>query len=184
MIVALDVAYAKSAATARAAAVVFERWEDAAPVARYTAEIVDVEPYVPGEFYRRELPCLLAVLHKVHEPLQALVIDGFVALGDQPGLGMHLWRATGEKYSVIGVAKTPFRGTAGIRVSRGRSRLPLHVTSAGIAPHDAAQCILRMHGRYRIPTLLKMVDRLAAKGTAQGRTSPSRGKPVADADAQ
>ena len=32
---------------------------------KHTAIIHDVKPYVPGEFFRRELPCLLEVLRAV-----------------------------------------------------------------------------------------------------------------------
>ena len=50
---------------------------------------------IPGEFYRRELPGLLAVLEKIEQPIDVMVIDGYVDLApDRPGLGRHLWSAT------------------------------------------------------------------------------------------
>jgi deoxyribonuclease V len=51
----------------------------------------------------------LAVLGKVRKPLDQIIVDGFVSLGDKPGLGMHLWEALGRRVAVIGVAKSHFR---------------------------------------------------------------------------
>ena len=78
MIAALDVHYDDSRSRATGAAVLFDLWEDAAPAAEFTAIVENVSPYVPGEFFRRELPCVLAVLGKIQSPLDALVIDGYV----------------------------------------------------------------------------------------------------------
>ena len=97
MIAALDVRYDEDALTGQGAAVVFEQWDDAVPLAEYTATFNGIEPYVPGQFFKRELPCLLAVLEKVREPLDQIIVDGFVSLGDRPGLGMHLWEALDRK---------------------------------------------------------------------------------------
>jgi deoxyribonuclease V len=63
---------------------------------------------------------------------------------------------------VIGVAKTPFRGdTWSTPVLRGQSKNQLHVTSVGIDSSQAAARVAAMHGEHRIPTLLKLADRLA-----------------------
>ena len=93
MIAALDVRYDEDALTGEGAAVVFERWDNAVPLAEYTAAFNGVEPYVSGQFFKRELPCLLAVLEKVREPVDHIIVDGFVSLGNKPGLGLHLWKA-------------------------------------------------------------------------------------------
>jgi deoxyribonuclease V len=163
MIAALDVHYDEStlAATAAAAAVVFRQWEDAEPVAQYAARCTGIEPYVPGQFFKRELPCLLAVLEKVREPLDFIVIDGYVSLGAQPGLGMHLWEALQRAMPVIGVAKTRFVSADPLEVTRGQSDSPLFVTAIGVEAATVAENIARMHGPFRIPTLLKRVDQLA-----------------------
>ena len=60
MIAFLDVDYREVGAVA--AAVLAYDWTDSVPTAEITAFIPDVEEYVPGEFYRRELPCLQAAL--------------------------------------------------------------------------------------------------------------------------
>jgi deoxyribonuclease V len=161
MIVALDVCYDESAAVGAVAAVVFQRWEDAAPFKEYSSLVSNVAPYVPGEFYRRELPCLLAVLNTIVEPVDFTVVDSYVQLGGKPGLGEHLFNALQQRTPIIGVAKTQFHDAVATEVRRGVSKVPLYITAAGMSCVDAANHIREMHGEHRIPTLLKRVDRLA-----------------------
>jgi deoxyribonuclease V len=143
-----------------ASAVVFERWDDAVPLAEYTGVFNDIDPYVPSQFFKRELPSLLAVLGNVRESLDQIVVDGFVSLGDKPGMGIHLGDALGKKVAVIGVVKSHFRFATPVEVLRGSSKRPLYVTAVGIDPTAAAEAIQKMHGANRIPTLLKRVDQL------------------------
>ena len=56
MIAILDVDYRDEKAVA--ACVIANDWTDAQPAAEFVETILHVEPYVPGEFYCRELPCL------------------------------------------------------------------------------------------------------------------------------
>lgn len=161
MIAVLDVQYDEVKQTATAAAVVFEKWEDAVPTAEYKALCNGIQPYEPGEFFKRELPCLLAVLDKVKEPLSLIVIDGYVSLGEKPGLGMRLWEALGKKLPVMGVAKTRFHSADATEIVRGDSKTPLFVTGVGIDPATATENIRSMHGPFRIPTMLKHADQLA-----------------------
>jgi deoxyribonuclease V len=122
-----------------------------------------VAPYEPGQFYRRELPCLLAVLGKIPDAVEAIVVDGYVWLADEqtPGLGGHLFQALGGTIPVIGVAKTQFRSArASQAVLRGGSQRPLYITAAGMSREAAAHHIQAMHGPHRIPTLLKRVDQI------------------------
>lgn len=164
MFAALDVHYNEATHSGTAAAVVFEQWNDAVPVAEYTVSCRRVAAYVPGEFFKRELPCLLAVLEKVRQPLSAIVVDGYVTLGSRAGLGLCLWEALGQRVPVIGVAKSRFRGADAVEVRRGRSKTPLYVTAAGIDPTQAAANVTRMAGAFRAPTILKRADRLARGG--------------------
>jgi deoxyribonuclease V len=164
MLACVDVDYRDHEAVA--ACVLFRAWGDAAGAAEEVEHIAPVEPYQPGQFYRRELPCLLAVLGKVPRPLEAVVIDGYVWLGDEtsPGLGGHLYTALGRAVAVIGVAKTRFAGVSVARpVLRGGSRRPLWITAAGLDPDTAARHVAGMHGPFRIPTLLKRVDQLCRR---------------------
>jgi deoxyribonuclease V len=161
MIAAVDVDYRDREALA--ACVLFHHWTDASSCAELTERISPVEDYQPGQFYRRELPCLLAVLNKSPDPLDLVVVDGYVWLTDEthPGLGAHLYQALGRTIPVIGVAKTRFHSaTAARAVLRGGSQRPLYVSAVGIDLDPACQAIARMHGPHRVPTLLKAVDQL------------------------
>ena len=145
---------------ARAACAVLADWGDARALAEYAVPIADPAPYVPGAFYTRELPALLAVLAAVREPIDVVVVDGHVWLdAGRPGLGAHLHAAIG--LPVIGVAKRRYAGATPIEVRRGGSAVPLHVTAVGVDPGEAAAAIARMHGAHRLPTMLVRVDHLA-----------------------
>jgi deoxyribonuclease V len=125
--------------------------------------IDEVEAYVPGQFFRRELPCLLAVLEAVKVRPEFVVIDGYVWLADvhEPGLGAYLFEALNCEVAVIGVAKTKFRrARLAQEIRRGRSTAPLYISAAGVDLTLAAEHIWKMHGPYRIPTLLRRVDQL------------------------
>ncbi len=161
MLACLDAAYTDDRAFA--ACVVFEGWQDSSPRTELVRECGAPEPYRSGELYRRELPCLLAVLGALPERPSVLLVDGLVWLSADgaPGLGGHLWAALGRTSIVIGVAKRPHPGAVAVPVLRGRSRQPLFVSAAGAEPAWAAARIAEMHGPFRIPTLLKRADRLA-----------------------
>ncbi len=123
-----------------------------------------VAPYQPGEFYRRELPPLRAILADAGH-LDLLIIDGYVTLDPdgRPGLGAYAHAEFG--IPVIGVAKTSFATAVhAIPVMRGNSTRPLYVTAAGIPPRDAAELVRTMTGKYRLPDALRRVDTLARKG--------------------
>jgi deoxyribonuclease V len=158
----VDVDYRTDEAVA--ACVLFRDWPDEAAAGQLVERVVGIEPYVPGEFYKRELPCLLAVLNRVEDPLDLVVIDGYVWLGDEarPGLGARLYEALGRRVPVIGVAKTRFRSaTRSVELRRGEhATRPLFVTAAGLDVNEAAERVRRMHGAFRVPTLLRQVDAL------------------------
>ena len=145
--------------------------------------------YQPGSFYLRELPLLAAAL--VDYGLQvnsdraavrsrggpppgapvvpsptAIIIDGYVTLNAEgrPGLGKYLYGALGGSVPVVGVAKNYFRDTHAERVLRGGSSKPLFVTALGMDAAEAAGCIHKLAGPYRIPELLKTADQLARRG--------------------
>jgi deoxyribonuclease V len=147
-----------------AACVLFRNWADPAPAGQIVRLVRGVQAYVPGEFYRRELPCLLAVLAEVPEPVELVVIDGYVWLADEgrPGLGAHLFEALGCGVPVVGVAKTRFAGARlAVPLTRGEGvTRPLFITAAGMDVGEAALAVGRMHGPYRLPTLIKAVDTL------------------------
>jgi deoxyribonuclease V len=162
LFVALDVDYRDPGAVA--AGVWFRGWSAPEVEAEIVTRLAEVASYQPGEFYRRELPCLLAVLER-GPTAEVIVVDGYVWLGPgRPGLGAHLFEALGGRTVVIGVAKTRFAGATGaVPVYRGESRSPLYVTAEGAGVTEAAGWIARMAGPYRVPEMLKRVDQLARK---------------------
>src|SRR5262245_33467825 len=167
MIAVLDAHYTDG--SSKVAAVVIERWEAENPVAEHIIKQSSIQPYVPGEFYKRELPGLLAVLNRIQGTPETILIDGYVWLGDSPGLGARLWDALAKKSAVVGIAKTPFRSTNAIKVFRGQSKTPLFVPAVGVDIHEAADNVVRMAGAFRLPTMLRRVDQLA-----RGHQLPSK----------
>jgi len=119
--------------------------------------------YVPGEFYRREMPILCDCIDQLASKLDCIVVDGYVWLAsERPGLGAHLFDHYQGRYMVIGIAKKQFQGNdLAIEVLRGKSERPLYVTSQGIEPGEAAALVGQMEGTYRIPAMHKLADSLS-----------------------
>ena len=90
MILAIDVAYIDN--SAQVAGVVFESWASSAVLNHYLITINPIADYELCLFYKRELPCILTLLYLVKEPIDMIVIDGYVYLGAEQtaGLGQHL----------------------------------------------------------------------------------------------
>lgn len=160
MLACVDVDYRDDVTVA--ACVLFRDWAESSEAAHHVDRGPPAAAYEPGQFYRRELPHLLRVLALVPERLEAIVVDGYVWLGqDKPGLGAHLYEALGRAVPVIGVAKTSFHSSdVALPVLRGQSQRPLFVSAVGLATATAAEHVQRMHGPSRLPTLLGRVDRL------------------------
>ena len=154
---------------AKAALVVCGDSTFSAIASEHVIDIAQTEPYEPGEFYKRELPCIQAVL-ALSPPLNLLVIDGYATLDPEgrPGLGARAAEAL--DIPVIGMAKTRFRtATHAVEVIRGAATRPLYVTTAGgIDIAEAAQIVAAMAGPHRLPGVLARVDDLA-----RGRSQPS-----------
>ncbi|KQZ42658.1 endonuclease V [Duganella sp. Root1480D1] len=159
MLLAVDVQYRDDCGFA--AGVLFQDWLSERPLRTVSARVDGIGEYVPGEFYKRELPCILKLLEGVDEQIDCIVIDGFVFLDDEarPGLGKHLFDALAGRYPIVGVAKTSFAGIGKqYEVLRGDSKRPLYVTTAGYDLVAAKRHIAAMHGEHRMPTVLKLVD--------------------------
>lgn len=146
-----------------AAGIVFVPFPQERALAQYRLNVAAPAAYVPGQFYRRELPCLLHLYFRIGETLDLIIIDGYVWLATgKKGLGAHLFSALGAKIPVIGVAKTYYHGCDCCRpVLRGQSQKPLYVSSVGLDLAAASEIIEHLGGRYRIPDMLKKVDRLS-----------------------
>jgi len=163
MIAAIDIHYKET--YAKAVCVVFN-WEDETPQHIYTDIITEVEPYISGEFYKRELPCILKVLEQVSlDTLEAIILDGhvFVHNDHKYGLGGYVWEALDKKIPIIGIAKKSFIHTEKVAtpIKRGTSESPLFVSCIGIDKETVLEKIQLLHGPHRMPTILKLVDSIS-----------------------
>jgi deoxyribonuclease V len=163
MILAIDVHY--KATGAKAVGALIHHWEDAVAQQYIIRYIDEVSAYVPGAFYKRELPCILEICKDVDlRSLDCIIIDGFVVLDDsgKPGLGAYVYDSIQQQAPVIGVAKTNFHQNEQhvVPVLRGASANPLYVTAVGTDVQQAAEHIKNMHGEFRLPTVLKELDRI------------------------
>lgn len=161
MLLAIDVYYIEN--SAKAVGVLFNDWQDASPSDILVAYKHDVAPYQAGQFYQRELPCIIELLKQVDlSTLSAIIVDGYVYLDNDGkiGLGGYLYQHLEQQVPVIGVAKQAFNGNTKYvaEVLRGDSQKPLYVTAVGLPLQDCAEDVRRMHGKYRMPTLLTLLD--------------------------
>lgn len=162
MYLALDVHYKTNHAKTVG---VFFNLEDKEPRRVIITYSLEVNDYIPGQFYKRELPCLLEAITKVDlNTIKVIVVDGHVYVdnGLAPGLGTHLYNALNKKIPVIGVAKKAFLTNAQtvLPLLRGTSKTPLYISAIGMELSEAVKGISSMHGEYRMPTILKTLDRL------------------------
>ena len=79
MILAVDVDYRE--ARARVAGILFREWGDAQAVTELVVECEVTDDYRPGAFFRRELPCIEHLLREIRQPIDCIVVDGYVYLG-------------------------------------------------------------------------------------------------------
>ncbi len=161
MKLAFDVHYKEE--RAKTVCAVFDKWEDETAKSFIIKYLSEVEEYIPGQFYKRELPCIMTVLDDLDlSEVDTIIIDGFVVLDDagKPGLGHYLYEKLNCKIPIIGVAKTGFHNNVKNvkQVLRGDSKKPLYVTAAGMDVHEAAMHIQEMSGDYRMPDILREVD--------------------------
>jgi len=161
MIYAFDTYYVDD--IAKTVCVGFKNWQAVNSDIVYEESLPVANDYQSGEFYKRELPCIMSLIGQI--PLMdddVLVVDGYVTLGadGRLGLGGHLYKSLDERYAVVGVAKNEFAAQDDARrmVLRGNSQKPLFVTTLGIGVDEVATYIQTMQGDYRIPTLLKLLD--------------------------
>jgi deoxyribonuclease V len=152
------------------AAVAFDDWAAFEGTKNYSLRIEHVEKPAKGELDLRELPWLVQLINANGLQPEVIVLDGFVHLDAQetPGLGRRLHDTLGGRTAVIGVSKTVFKGTDTpdqFCIFREDETPALVITSAGIDLGAAKARVRMMHGRKRVPTLMKLAARVA-KGNA------------------
>ena len=175
MILALDSYYKND--VCNTSLVVFENINSSEPIYTNTIYTKVTSDYIPGEFYKRELPGIIKILEKLKDEhtniwnnIKIIITDSFVTLkhgcDEWKGLGGYLkeyLKSIKEDKIIYGVAKSDFCDSHLIShaVFRGESSKPLYVQSASGEHTGVAFMIKNMHGQYRIPTMLKLVDQLS-----------------------
>lgn len=147
-----------------AAAVGFEAWDAAEATKTYRSRIVHAETVERGQPDLRAVHCVMQLLVEHRLAPELLLIEGFVHLdaADRPGVGQHLFQALGGKVPVVGVSKKGLVGLpAQCEVMREDEAPPLFITSIGVDIGAAKARVRSMHGRKRVPTLMKLAARLA-----------------------
>lgn len=163
MIYAFDTYYYED--FAKTVCIAFEDWFSDVEKEIFAEKTKITSDYESGAFYKRELPCILSLLAKIklHEN-DIIIVDGFVTLNNdgKMGLGGYLFEALDQKIPIIGIAKNDFSAPDDKRrtVLRGESKTPLYLTAMGIDVDEIKIKLEKMHGNYRIPTLLKKLDQL------------------------
>lgn len=162
MKLAIDVYYYEN--KAKTVGILFKDWRDNLEEKIILSHCQDIMPYESGNFFKRELPCIINLLDKIDlNEITEIIIDGYVHLDERgkPGLGLHLYDYLAKHKIVIGVAKSSFHSNENQyvkKIFRGQSKKPLFITSAGLSLDIAADNIKCMHGQFRIPTLLSRLD--------------------------
>ncbi|HKX85698.1 MAG TPA: endonuclease V [Flavobacterium sp.] len=161
MLVAVDVHYKES--YAKTVLLLFENWQSEVPLDVIEVTIDQVADYIPGAFYKREMPCITEALKKIDlKQVTLLIIDGYIYVDNEGGYGLggHLYAALEGKIPVAGVAKTKFQANQETvtEVFRGESKNPLYVSAIGVDKEWVAEQVQGMHGEFRLPYLLKLMD--------------------------
>ena len=151
--------------TARVAAVSFDDWGALEGTKNYALSVAHVEKPAKGELDLRALPWLIQLLEANRLQPEVIVLEGFVHLDAQetPALGRRLHDTLGGRSGVIGVSKSTFNGDTPDQfcIFREDETPPLVITCAGIDLGAAKARIRAMHGRKRVPTLMKLAARIA-----------------------
>lgn len=152
---------------AMAAAVAFDEWDAPEAYRTFTSRVAQVDKPARGKPDLRGLPCLVQLLREHALEPDVIVIDGPVHLdvAETPGLGRTLFDALGGRTAIIGVSTKSMPGMpAQFELFREEEARPLIVTCVGIDLGAAKVRIRAMHGKRSIPTLLKLVARIARGG--------------------
>lgn len=179
MILLLDVHYDEVNNSAHIAGIITDDWISDKIISIYEIDKNGIDcAYIPGQFYKREMPCLIELWNSLSEydksNIDTIIVDGFYDIWNgSKGLGHHFkdWlTANGYNKEVVGIAKNPCRETNKFTLpvyrteesKTSKCRSALWVNGSKME-NDYQSKVLSMHGKYRIPTLIKAVDKLSRK---------------------
>jgi len=149
------------------AAVAFDEWDAAEASRTFTSRVAPVGSPVRGARGAAELAGVLQLLREHALEPELIVIDGPVHLdaAEKPAWGRQLFDALGGRSAVIGISTRTMPGLPQqFEVWREEEARPLIVTCIGIDLGAAKVRVRTMHGRRRVPTLMKLAARLARGG--------------------
>lgn len=149
------------------AAVAFDEWDASEASRTFACRVSPVDPLVRGPRGAAELAAVLQLLREHTLEPEVIVIDGPVHLdaAETPGWGRQLFDALGGRSAVIGISMRALPGLpTQFEVWRDDEARPLTVTCIGLDLGAAKARVRTMHGRRRVPTLMKLAGRLARSG--------------------
>ncbi|MBU6261290.1 MAG: endonuclease V [Burkholderiales bacterium] len=150
-------------------AVAFDEWDAAEASRTFTSRVAPIDPPAPSPRGAAELAGVLQLLREHALEPELIVIDGPVHLdaAETPAWGRHLFDALGGRSAVVGISTRSMPSLpAQFEVWRDEEARPLIVTCIGIDLGAAKVRVRAMHGRKRVPTLMKLAARLARGGAA------------------
>lgn len=165
----IDGYYKEQENIGKVSGIIFKDWKDREPIDKISVIIDNFGSYVPGEFYKRELPGVMKLLERIDlNNFDTIILDSHVWLWNEeespskpkPGLGAHLYEKLNRRdINIIGIAKSYYRDNNlhTFHCTRGNSKNPLYVDSINLK-EDYSEVIRTMHGDFRIPYLIKLAD--------------------------
>ena len=144
------------------AGVLFTRWNSGRAESVLSVKVENTESFIGGEIFGRELKVVNALLSQCKSKLDYIVLDGLVFSDghSEAGLGKYIYDQLEEKVVVIGVSNKLVKGLPEeCGLCRGDSGTPLYVTAVSVGLSQAKELITSMHGKFRMPTLLKLAEK-------------------------
>ncbi|MDZ5460919.1 endonuclease V [Azohydromonas lata] len=151
-----------------AAGVAFDEWDAPEASRTFTSRVAHIDKPLRAELDLRALPCLMLLLQEHALRPDVILMDAPVHLdaSETPGLGLKLYEALGGRLAIIGVSTRSMPGMpAQFEVFREEEARPVIVTSVGVDIGAAKTRVRAMHGKRRIPTLLKLAARIARESS-------------------
>lgn len=141
----------------------FKEWSDESFLKKTSRTVDNVNEYTSGEFYKRELPCIMKFIEEIPiEEIELIIIDGYIYLDNErkKGLGAYLYESLNSKIPIIGVAKSRFYNNNKFveEIFRGKSKKSLFISAVGIDLANSSILIQKMFGEFRLPNLIKQID--------------------------
>ena len=174
---------------------IFESWasNNASYYVTSKRKCTDAE-YDSGELYK--LSCIMQCISMIKlDNIDAIIINGFAWLSDDgkelvKGLGAKLFNSIkviyGNEIDVIGISKSKYHVQIPncLEVTHGiECKVPLYITCSNIEnTNHYSVLVSRMHGDFRIPTILRLIDTKARELKGEREKTNEIGMDFTDLD--